>query len=185
MHVLELSGGQSESKYHARASRWLSKQMKLPMLSSTWKLVYIESYNDPVLSWQTTHARQLCVIIAPSEALNEWSPHHPHSCWQISTKMLMSASLISDPIYQKSRGCGLQNCHPFLGVATTAVGFPQVLIQSFTSVCLTWQEFSRNNILQLLNFSVLDTFSWNNIFQLLHNKMAMIGQWHNTNNTLY
>ena len=36
----------------------------------------------------------------------------------ISTKMLTSASLISAPIYQKSRGCGLQNCHPFLGVAT-------------------------------------------------------------------
>ena len=31
--------------------------------------------------------------------------------------MLTSASLISNPIYQKSRGCGLQNCHPFLGVA--------------------------------------------------------------------
>ena len=24
------------------------------------------------------------------------------------------------PIYQKSRGCGLQNCHPFLGVAITS-----------------------------------------------------------------
>ena len=31
--------------------------------------------------------------------------------------MLTSASLISDPIYQKSRGCGFQTCHPFLGVA--------------------------------------------------------------------
>ena len=70
-------------------------------------------------SRQTTHARQLCVIIVPSEALNEWSPHHLHPCWQISTKMLTSVSLISDPIHQKSCGCGLQNCHPFLGVATT------------------------------------------------------------------
>ena len=31
MHVVELSGGQSESKYHARTSRRLSKQIKLPM----------------------------------------------------------------------------------------------------------------------------------------------------------
>ena len=37
--------------------------------------------------------------------------------------MLTSASLISDPIYQKSRGCGLQNCHPFLGVATSDCQF--------------------------------------------------------------
>ena len=62
----------------------------------------------------TTHARQLCMIIAPSEALNEWSPHHPHPCWQISTKMLTSASLISDPIYQKSRGLQSSKLPPLL-----------------------------------------------------------------------
>ena len=126
MHVLELSEGQNESKYHARVSRWLSNQIKLPM--SQLESLYISKvtmiqFCHP--SRQTTHARQLCAIIAASEALNEWSPHHPHPCWQISTKMLTSASLISDPIYQKSRGCGLQNCHPFLGVAISTGGcFP-------------------------------------------------------------
>ena len=49
MHVLELSGGQSESKYHARASRWLSKKIKLPMSQPESLHVYIESYNHPVL----------------------------------------------------------------------------------------------------------------------------------------
>ena len=95
---------------------------------STWiKLAYIESYNHPVLSFLTANyaCPQLCVIIAPSEALNEWSPHHPHPCWQISTKMLTSTSLISDLMYQKSRGCGLQNCHPFLGVAIICVQNPR------------------------------------------------------------
>ena len=50
MHVLELSGGQSQSKYHARASRWPSKQIKLPMYQPKACRLYIESHNDPVLS---------------------------------------------------------------------------------------------------------------------------------------
>ena len=70
-------------------------------------------------SRQTTHARQLCVIIVPSEALNEWSPHHPHPLLTNQHENADVGFIISDPIYQKSRGCGLQNCHPFLGVAIT------------------------------------------------------------------
>ena len=61
MHVLELSGGQNESKYNARASRWLSNQIKLPM--SHPESLYISKvtmiqFCHP--SRQTTHARQLC-----------------------------------------------------------------------------------------------------------------------------
>ena len=129
MHVVELSGGQRESKYHAQTSRRLSKQIKLPMsqpeLSLHISKVTIIQFCHP--SRQTTHARQLCVIIALSEALNKWSPHHPHHCWQISTKMLTLASLISDPMYQKSRGCGLQNCHPLLGVAISENPIPSII----------------------------------------------------------
>ena len=65
----------------APPSRWLSKQIKLPMSqpeSLHISKVTIIQFCHP--SRQTTHARQLCVIIAPSEALNEWSPHHPHPC---------------------------------------------------------------------------------------------------------
>ena len=45
MHVLE-PGGQNESKYHARASRWLSNQIKLPMSQP-------ESHNDRKSQWSS------------------------------------------------------------------------------------------------------------------------------------
>ena len=63
MHVVELSGGQSKSKYHARASRWLSKQIKLKLPMSQPESLHISKvaiiqFCHP--SRQTTHACQLC-----------------------------------------------------------------------------------------------------------------------------
>ena len=57
MHVVELSGGQSESKHHVRASRWLSKQIKLSMFQPESLHAYrsIENYNHPVLSSLTAN----------------------------------------------------------------------------------------------------------------------------------
>ena len=54
MRVVKLSGGQSESKYHARTSRRLSKQIKLPMSQPELSL-HVESYNHPVLSSLTAN----------------------------------------------------------------------------------------------------------------------------------
>ena len=121
---------------------WITKRFQMPLkankVTHVSKLVWTITMENSQVDFSTTkHPRSSFVISqycklrvaatcdvscahwadAPSKTLNE-SPHViPTSCWQISTKTLTSASLISDPMYQKSRGCGLQNCHPFLGVA--------------------------------------------------------------------
>ena len=121
MNVLELSGGQSESKYHARASRWLSKQIKLPMSQPESLDVYIESYNHPVLPSLT--ANYACPpVVCDHCTLRSSGLVVPTSSAPLLTNQHenVDVSFIDLRSYiPEISWVGLQNCHPFLGVVTT------------------------------------------------------------------